>query len=335
MAIIQVYWYSSSDDGKIWTSYGNFAPIMEDAITESYVLSFGDVLNSFHFEGSADNLYPLSFADIYTISKSSNLIKWSDIGNLDFSINVSNVAGERYMSWGGAVYAIKKLGKSLIVYGSNGISLMYPYETSWGLLDISPLGITSQQAVAGNDKIHFFITPDGSLWKLEKEPEKIGYQEYLNSMNSPVLTMDVEKQLLYICDGTLGYVYNILDNCLGSGPTTISGFGYSQGVSYFGGSSNIEIPSFELWTDIIDFGTREMKTLHSISFGINIEIDLQASLEFRRNKSLDFTRLPWQTVSPKGDTFILCHGQEFRVGMKTNSYESFEIDYIQIDGRLT
>jgi hypothetical protein len=94
----------------------------------------------------------------------------------------------------------------------------------------------------------------------------------------------------------------------------------------------ITIPGFEKWTDIQDMKTRKTKTIESIEIGVDLSIAMQASAEWRMDKASSFTRLPWQYVSPKGVAHPMCTGVEFRFGLKTATYASFEIDYINIVG---
>ncbi len=264
-----------------------------------------------------------------------NWVKWSDIGNLDFTIGITNIAGERPMEWSGLVYEIKKLGNTLVIYGANGISIMTPHETSFGLNELSPIGIKGRYAIAGTELSHFFIDTLGYLYRFDSKLENLGYQEYLKDLNDPILTLDQSTGFLYICDNTLGFVYSTITNSFGSGPVSITGMGYQNSINYISAPEDITIPAFEVWTDIIDMGTRDAKTLHSIGFGTDLSEDLEASIEFRVNKRASFIRLPWVPVNPQGVAYLFCHGIEFRIGVKTNTYTYLELDSISIEGRIT
>jgi len=329
-------WFEyGQEDNLVISSLGNFAPILdwgESGLTVSSTSSFVIA------EIIADNITHLGVgtsANIYFLPSQQNWIKWSDIGNLDFTIGLSNVAGERPMDWPGQVYKIKKLGTSVVVYGANGISLLTPHDVSYGLSNISKIGLKGRNAIVGDSLSHFFINSLGDLYKFDTQLQRLGYQEYLAPMNSPVLSYDERTKIIYICDGNLGYVYATENGSFGIGPSNITGIGFQDEQSYIATTSTVSIPTFEIWTDIFDFGNRGAKTLHTIELGVDTPEDLQAAFEFRVNKSQSFSRTPWTIVNPAGISYIFCHGVEFRVGVRANNYTYLELDSLSIEGRIT
>lgn len=273
-----------------------------------------------------------------------NWVKWSNIGSADFTIWKDNIAGERPLDWKGWVYEIKKLGNKVVVYGENGISLLAPSGNTYGLLSIHKIGIKGRQAVAGNSKIQFFVDRTGQLYSLGETvmkssmfdasiyPEKLDYSEYLAGLNDLVLSWDELNNLLYICDGMSGYVYSLDSKSLGSGPVNITGIGTQDGNLYVTAANVIEIPTFELCTDIYDMGSRKNKTISSIEIGTNAAHDLWVSIDYRLDKAGTFSSLPWHRVNPSGTVTIPCFGVEFRFRLKMTTYEYFKIDYIKING---
>ena len=331
---ISFNWFNQ-EDSLVISSLGNFAPTLkwgESGLTVSstslFVIAKTITDNSTHLGVGTS-------ANIYFLPLQQNWIKWSDIGNLDFTIGLSNVAGERPMDWPGQVYKIKKLGTNVVVYGANGISLLTPHDVSYGLTNISKIGLKGRNAIIGDSLSHFFISSLGDLYKFDTQLQKLGYQEYLAPMNSPVLSYDERTKIIYICDGNLGYVYATENGSFGIGPPNITGIGYQDDQSYVATPSTVSIPIFEIWTDIIDFGTRGAKTLYSIEFGVDATEPLQAAFEFRVDKSQSFSRTHWAPVSPAGISHIFCHGIEFRVGVRANSYTYLELDSLSIEGRIT
>jgi len=87
----------------------------------------------------------------------SNFVKWSKVGYLDFTIDESNLAGERPMDWKGSVYDIRKLADSLVVYGTNGVTMMKPSGVHWGMNTIYRIGVKNKGAVSGDESVHFFV----------------------------------------------------------------------------------------------------------------------------------------------------------------------------------
>ncbi len=263
----------------------------------------------------------------------SNWVKWSNIGSLDFTIGKDNVAGERPLDWKGDVYAIKKLGTKAVAYGENGVSFLIPAGTTYGLNTIYRVGLKSKNAVAGDDTKHFFIDKAGQLWKVGEALEKLDYSEYLSPMNNNlVMSYDNLNNLVYICDGSIGYVYNPATLSLGRCQPNITGIGSQGGLLYVTSPSVIVADPFEICTDIYDLGSRNSKTVHSLEFGIDLTTTLQAAIDYRRDKDASFFQTPWYNVSKSGNVFITAFGREFKFRAKTLTYEWFSIDYLKISG---
>ncbi len=263
----------------------------------------------------------------------SSWVKWSNIGNLDFTIGKDNVAGERPLDWKGFIYAIKKLGSKAVAYGENGVSFLVPAGTAYGLNTIYRTGLKSKTAVAGDEKKHFFIDKIGQLWKVGELLEKLDYSEYLSPMNNNlVMSYDDLNNLVYICDGSVGYVYNPAAGSLGKCQPNITGIGSQGGVLYVTSPAAIVADPFEICTDIFDFGKRSGKTIFNLEFGVDLTTGLYASIDYRRDKAIAFSQTPWYSVSKNGRVFITAFGQEFRFRAKTLTYEYFELDYLKING---
>lgn len=278
----------------------------------------------------------VSISDIGIILEHAkrNWVKWSDIGNLDFTVDRTNIAGERPLDWKGWVYEIKKLGKKVIVYGENGVSVLTPSDVHFGMDTIYRVGVKSKHAITGDDLVHYFIDNKGQLWELSDSLKKLDFSEYLSPLSSPVMSFDAENNLVYICDGTIGFVYSPDSNSLGKGPVNVSGLGSQSGTLYIVAPATVETPSFEICTDIYDFGTRKAKTIQSIELGTDLTGGLKASIDFRLDHSRDFTNIGWFNVTHEGVAYIPCYGTEFKFRVKGFDYEYFELDYIKINGSV-
>ncbi len=262
-----------------------------------------------------------------------NWIKWSDIGSIDFTVGRDNVAGERPLDWSGYVYCVKKLGGKIVVYGENGVSLLTPVSTAMGLETVHRIGLKGKHAVAGTDAKHFFVDNEGKLFRITSGMEELGYEEYLSDMNSCiVLSYDEKRDLLYICDGVLGFVYSPDSKSLGKCPANITGIGYKSGVEYVTSSSVISTDAFEICTDIFDFGVRAGKTVFTVELGTDLTVGLYVAVDWRRNKAGAFQTTPWSPVSAQGRANAVSYGREFRIRVKSASYEYFELDYIKVNG---
>ena len=159
---------------------------------------YGTLINISAYEGLFDGIDISLSADFYIQYLKSNWLKWSKIGEFDFTQDKTNLAGEMPMDWAGNIYAIGKLDKSLIVYGSGGISILQPVENVFGKAILLPLGIKSKGAVTCQLNFHLFITSDGCLWKFSDKLEKLGYEEFLSTLNNPIISYNNVQKLAYI-----------------------------------------------------------------------------------------------------------------------------------------
>lgn len=278
----------------------------------------------------------LAAAQFTTESLRSNWVKWSNVGSIDFTIWKDNVAGERPMPWKGWVYAIKKLGGRAISYGENGVSILSPHGNAWGEQTIYRLGVKGKNAIAGDDKIQFFIDKKNQLFSVEESLEKLDYSEYLSVLTDPVLSYDIETGLLYICDGTYGFVYNHSgdpeERSFGSGPVNITGLSSQDGTLYVVSPETIVTPAFEICTDIFDLWSRKSKTIQSVEFGTDTDKTLYGSIDFRNDVSASFAQSSWKEVSGNGVLWQTVFGREFRFRLKTAEYDYLELDYLNVFG---
>jgi hypothetical protein len=263
----------------------------------------------------------------------TNWVKWSNIGSLNFTIGKDNVAGERPLDCKGTVYAIKKLGNKAVAYGENGVSFLVPAGAAYGLNTVYRIGLKSKNAVAGDETKHFFIDKAGQLWKVGESLDKLDYSEYLSLMNNNlVMSYDNLNNLIYICDGSVGYVYSPNSNSLGECQANITGMGWQGGTLFVVAPAAIVTDPFKLCTDIYDMGTRKNKTIYSLDFGVDLSNSLYVAIDYRRSINGSFSTTPWMIGSPKGHVNIIAFGLEFRIRAKTLTYEWFHPDYIKISG---
>ena len=259
-------------------------------------------------------------------------IQWSNIGNLDFTIWKDNIAGKRPLDWRGTVYKVAKLGKKVVVYGSGGVTLLHPSGPLFGIETILRYGIDGKNAFCGNESGHYFIDVFGCLWSLAEKLECLDYSEYLSLMTNPVMSYDESAELIYICDGTIGYVYSTSVGSLASGPVNVSGITYQLGTLYTVAPAAISIPNFNFCSDIQDMGTRKNKTIYSLEVGTDLTTYLEASIDFRIINNAAFTNIGWFPVTREGIAYTPCFGQDFKFRLRSNTYQYFEIDYIKVNG---
>ena len=309
--------------------------MLGDGLIEVTTLILGEFVESVTISaGSIDVVVTLQSTG-YVIGSTCNVVKWSKVGALDFTVDRSNISNERPLDWKGCIYNILKLVDRVVAYGENGVSLLKPSGVHYGLQTIHRIGIANKNAVIGNEFVHFFVDKADRFYMLTVEgPKRLDYSEYLSVMTSPVLSMDDEKKLIYICDGTYGFVYSMEDNSLGEGPVDITGFGIRDDITHVVSSGTAVTPKFEMLTDVYDMNSRKSKTIYSIEVGTDLTEFLQAKIEFKTENNREWQDGDWKPVNRDGFAYIRCFGVEFRFRLRSSIYEYFEIDYIKVNGTL-
>jgi len=304
----------------VWSSALSITPdisgtYLEDTLTDADALA----------------ITPTISGDFYLDASRANWISWSDIGNLDFEITKKNVAGEMPLDWAGRVSNIHKLGNRFVVYGENGVSFVVPTGKLMGLNTIHRIGLLGRDAFAGNDFVHFFADKLGTLYQLGETLEKLDYKEFLSDLTDPVFSYDESQKLLYMCDGTTGYVYSTEFKSLGKCAPNITGIDYKTGTLYPAAPATITTPAQSIVTDIYDFGTRRTKTINMVEFSTDVSETMQAAVEYRTNKADSFISTTWKTVPKNGRTKFNCRGIEFMFKANLLFYEDFSIDGLRIN----
>lgn len=274
-------------------------------------------------------------ADIGITPDISGWIWTTRIGSMNFDMDVGG-SGEAVrfpLAHSGWVYEVKKLGASSIAYGENGVSILKPYGVNWGNKVIHKIGIIGQDAVAGNDDKHYFIDKIGNMYELTfgELPKKLDYSNTLGSLDSnTVMSYDWRRDMIFITDGTLGYV--LTSSGLGQCPPTISGTGYKDGAFYVTSPSTITNSPLEITTDTVDFGTRYNKFIRGLEVGVALSNDIYAAIDYRQNKSNNFSSTDWRKVDNEGLVGFTVSAVDFRFKLKLITYEDIQLDYFNVLG---
>ena len=263
----------------------------------------------------------------------ANMLRWSKIGNLDFTIDRSNLAGQMPMPWKGTVYQILRRGQNIVVYGKNGVASLVASDTAFGSTPVLKLGIKSKLAVCDTGDAHYFVDRLNRLWRLTDSLEMLDYREWLGTLSSTIaLAYNPDTKLLYIGDGTLGYVYNTETASMGKGPGTITGVGLQDSTLYVVASGAMTIPNFTIKTDIYDMGSRHGKSIRSLEASLDTTIAVDAAIDWRLQKQSAFKTTAWHRVDSRGLVFIPCYGYEFRFLFRAATAGVFHLDELQVNG---
>lgn len=261
-----------------------------------------------------------------------NWVGWSKIGEANFTLDLTNDAGFRPMSWPGYVYQVRKLDKNVIIYGSGGVTAAYPVSEpmpTFGFKDIINVGIKNKTAACGDEHIHFCIDVLGCLYKISTDGvTRLGYEEFLLPLINPTLTWDVAKRRLYISDKVIGYVYN--ESILTGGYANLTGlYRIKESLTAVSPDTLLTNP-VAICTDIIDFKRRGLKSIESMQFDAISEVPLFASIDYRYRKQDDFRTTQWSQLNNEGVAHIRTAGVEFRIRLKGLDHGTFDFSYISV-----
>jgi len=263
----------------------------------------------------------------------SNWLRWSEIGVLDFTQTRSNVAGQMPLPFKGTIYAILKRGSAIMVYAKNGVAVLAPTGVAFGYTVLSNTGLKNKLAVIDTGDAHYYVDSKGRLYTVKNGPPTLlDYREWLVGLGAVAMAFNPDTRLLYIGDGTTGYLYNVDTGGFGKGPATVTGAGIQDGTLHAVASGTMTIPNFEIKTDVTDFGTRKGKSIQSLEVGLDSTLTIQAAIDYRHEKQSAFLTTNWYTVDGRGQVFIACMGYEFRFKLKATTAGVFHVDSLRVNG---
>ena len=312
--------------------YGNLTVIsLADNFLEFNLTLDCNYVTANVFNGTFEDSRLKLESDFSVKYSTSNWVKWSKIGDFDFTQDRSNIAGEMPLDWPGDIWHIGKLHKDIIVYGSGGITVLTPVDNVFSKNTVLALGIKSKGAVLTTLHFHIFITSDGTLWRFGETLEQLGYDEFLSVVSNPIISYDSINDLIYICNGTLGYVYNYANRSLGKCSPNISGIVYYKGTSYILGSGTIVNPTTSIKLNSTDLNTTYFKYITSIEVG-GTYTGASLTLLYRNISSGNFSSTASKSILPD---MKLCPNigiKEFNCSI-TGVLDS--ISYIKISGFIS
>ncbi len=294
-------------------------------------------------------------------------IVWSKIGSIDFTPDEYNTAGYRRDPFGGEVYHVRRLGDSVIVYSSGGVTEMIPVSSptaTFKFKELHNVGLKNRGAVNGDLKQHVFVDIENNIWSLsiggtlsasragtltsKSGLKKLGYREYVEELDATygagiaqpvIITFDPDLQDFYISDGTSSLLLS--PNGLTNYPYPVSAVWYDDeddhGLSGLPETPDPATHAPLVATHDIDMGYRGQKTIFSIEIGGGALVDVEVAVDWRMNQMLGYTRTDFVPVNNEGIASIIISGIEFRIVVKADAFirDVSELDYITARWKMT
>lgn len=243
----------------------------------------------------------------------------------------------------GTVYCLKPLGKAVVVYGSSGVSALVPYVEpmpTFGLVEISRVGIANRDAMAGDEYQHVFVDATGVLCALDSKLSlnRLGYKKQFESMLETTIvgTFDPAMREFRLCNSEKGFLFS------GTGLTEISQLVSSscyvdsgiKGIFLEHGEQGLNIT-----TDAFDLGARSIKLISTVSVGVDGDIEAFGRIHFRYEKGDLFQHSEWLPLNKEGVFFPMITGVDLKIEIQTTRRTNVNIDemvvrYKSIDGRF-
>lgn len=192
-----------------------------------------------------------------------------------------------FIPWNGNILALKKLGNDIIVYTDNGIGYLRAIEGGYTCKYLTDLGIMNGLCVAGDDNSHVFIDKQNRIWTIKNnlQFQLQDYSEFITQLSDDIrCSFDSLNDDVYISGGpTLygpkGYCFNRSLEVLSevqNAPWSLTTNGTSLLSPVQSGSGG-----FLIKTQILDAGTRAVKTVDFIEIGKSTFTDITATLDFK------------------------------------------------------
>lgn len=306
---------------------------------------------------------PFDFGDV-----GENWIAWSSIGGGDLpawlfypndvgartGLNeerfvkrlLRNELGFMPMPFDGEVLNIKHFSENvLLVYGTDGVAAVELSGTrlrgedkatsTYGVRQISDVGLASRDAVSGTTGQHIFLDKNGRLWAItgELDVQLLDYREHLKDLvgGEVVSVYNPFEEEFVLSSSDLGFVFT------GEGLaehkdrlTTLSSSGAEAvALSHNPGPNRVRIKTGDL-----DFGVAARKRLQNVQVeGRGLE-DLKSSLRLVQGTNGAMKKTPKTRHNREGIGYHFASSTDFRVEVEARPREGAEISRIIVAYQL-
>jgi hypothetical protein len=259
------------------------------------------------------------------------------------------------MSFQGEVLRAEALGKSIMVFGEDGVCCMIPRTIedvhTFQLLEFAPLrriGLKGRGAVAvnagdGTDESGelLFVDTQGWLWHVDTklQPKKLGYKEFFSGMGTVVGSYHAYEDEFWFSDGTVTYVWN--RSGLGQAPQDyISTVFADQTGTTYATIDPIETASttYSLTTHPFNSGAPGMSSINEIAVLHTGLVDPEVALSYRYIDTATGTPV-WGTTSyvrlnEQGFAHIKVTADEFKVHVRGTASTDCKVEGLIVEWEL-
>jgi hypothetical protein len=251
-----------------------------------------------------------------------------------------NEMGFMPMPFQGDVVCVKPLGRSIMVYGEDGVVAMpmvsEPFPT-FGCVKLMDVGVLDRGSVGGDDREHVMVDQEGEVWRIDNQlnVKREGYSEFTGTLTAgePIIAFDPTEREYYISSGSgSGAVggYVLTEQGLGEMvelPTSV--VRTEDGLVGITEDGTIG-DDLVLITDTFDLGNRGVKLISGIEVGIETDQNVDVTVYHRDDMTSAFTLRTASRLNREGWAMVNTSGVEFRVVVTVAAYTGAEIDYITV-----
>lgn len=263
------------------------------------------------------------------------IVRWSQIGNVDFTVGQDNIAGARNLLHGDCeIRKVMKLGNGVMAYTNNGVSLLVPIAEptfSYSERTLTHWGIPFKGAVGGDENQHLIIDNDGVMWMIDSQYqiERKGYQWIFENLDLSQIAViyDGRKQEFYISDGTSSYLMTRWGLC--EIDQIVTGVIYNRAGEQKIFYEDTGDDEGRVVTDVIDSNQRGYKTLTVVEVGGKGQSDMTVAVDYLDHDH-SFARSSFIPCNPEGMAFPVVSSQEYRVAVHCDDLTNFEMDYLNL-----
>lgn len=293
----------------------------------------------------------------------TNSVWWSSIGggnvvelfrkNLRLSSVMDDLtkrgdSGYAVMPWRGNILQMAPLGTGVVVFGEEGVAALIQYTEPIPTFGTQPIktqvGLSSRAAVGIAPDRLIYIDRSGSLWIIDQEfkATRLGYEEYFQPIVHQYIVISYDPHMDEFWIGTPERCFVFNSHGLGEVnriPTTINYVdGGLVGVQYYQKTFSVFNPGehlddFSIALSTFDMQNREVKTIHSVEFGLTDPTKVETRILYRYDKAAAFESTEWKTLDRNGYAVMIVSGVEFQLQMRTEEYSDTLLDYININWR--